>query len=103
MTTTATTTAATVEPVVDNTDLMVATYILVTRAEQFPELRRTEAQARLKLAAAIQAMDEIEDLAAAGHKVHSLAEQAEVERAKDTYAQALADLLRGQGASCSDS
>ena len=61
-----------------------------------PELRRAEAQARVQLAAAVMAMDEVEDRIAAGEKIHSLYEQAAVERAKDAYAQALADLVRGE-------
>jgi len=84
------------EPAVDDADLAVTAYVLAVRKTQYPQLVRAEAQARLHLAAAIQAMDEVEDLAEAGHKVHSLTEQAEVERAKDAYAQALADLVRGQ-------
>ncbi|MFF1880219.1 hypothetical protein ACFVVC_01955 [Pseudarthrobacter sp. NPDC058196] len=61
-----------------------------------PDLRRAEAQARVQLAAAVMAMDEVEDRIAAGEKIHSLYEQAAVERAKEAYAQALADLVRGQ-------
>ncbi|MCR1163187.1 hypothetical protein NEK97_17120 [Paenarthrobacter sp. UW852] len=41
-------------------------------------------------------MDEVEDRIAAGEKIHSLYEQAAIERAKDAYAQALADLIRGE-------
>lgn len=63
-----------------------------------PELRRAEAQARVQLAAAVIAMDEVEDRIAAGEKIHSLYEQAAIERAKDAYAQALANLVRGSTA-----
>jgi len=56
-----------------------------------PELGHAEAKARVRLAAAIIAMDEAE----AQPERHSLTEQAEVEAAKNEYAQALANLLRG--------
>lgn len=69
-----------------------ATFRLAFAAKQHPELKRAEAEARLDLAAAIMAMDEAD-----GDPMrHSLQEQAEVEAATDTYADALANLLRGE-------
>lgn len=86
----------------DDADLVLATYTLAVRKTQYPQLVRAEAQARLKLAAAIAAMDEVEDLIEAGLSPHSLIEQDAVEQAKDDYAQALADLMRGQASGSSD-
>ncbi|WP_247040255.1 hypothetical protein [Arthrobacter rhizosphaerae] len=68
-----------------------ATFTLTMRGRHRPELRRAEAQARLRFAAAIHSMYAAEDVP--GH--HNLNEQAAVELAKDAYAQALADLIRG--------
>ncbi|MFK0244526.1 hypothetical protein ACIQUM_07495 [Amycolatopsis azurea] len=61
-----------------------------------PVLRRAEAAARVDLAAAIIAMDAADDRIAAGENVHSMNEQAAVEEALRAYAQALANLVRGQ-------
>lgn len=57
-----------------------------------PELNRAEASARVDLAAAIMAMDEAADVPGR----HNMQEQAEVERAIRAYADALADLVRGE-------
>ena len=57
--------------------------------------KRRVADARLELAAAILAMDAVDDRIESGEKIHSLQEQAAVELAKNAYAQALANLLRG--------
>ncbi|MFF8917485.1 hypothetical protein ACF08M_30295 [Streptomyces sp. NPDC015032] len=65
-------------------------------SERHPELKRRVADARLELAAAILAMDAVEERIQAGEKIHSLQEQAAVELAKNAYAQTLADLLRGE-------
>jgi len=54
-------------------------------------LSRAEAEARLDLAAAIQAWD-----AATAEGGYGIYHQHEVEKAKDAYAQALADLVRGE-------
>lgn len=78
---------------------VAATYRLAMHRERHPGLKRAESTARLHLAAAIIAMDEAESQPGR----HSLQEQAEVERAKDAYAQALADLLRGESGSCEGS
>lgn len=75
-----------------------ATFLLGLRRISHKDLLRAEAQARLDFAAAIIAMDEVDDRIAAGEKIHSLNEQAAVERAKDAYAQALANLVRGETA-----
>lgn len=64
--------------------------------QQYPELIRAEARTRVMLAAAIQAFDEVEGRIEDGEKIHSLHEQAAVEQAKDDYAHALANLLRGE-------
>ena len=74
-----------------------ATYRLAFAREQHPVLRQREADARLVLAAAIMQLDEAEDTddVVAG-KRHTLQEQAAVEEAKNAYAQALADLIRGE-------
>jgi len=61
-----------------------------------PELRRAEATARVDLAAAIVAMDTVENRVEAGEKRHSLNEQAAVEQATRNYAEALARLIRGE-------
>lgn len=80
----------------DEATAVAATYRLAMHREQYPGLKRVESTARLYLAAAIIAMDEAENQPGR----HSLQEQAEVERAKDAYAKALADLLRGENGSC---
>lgn len=61
-----------------------------------PELGRSEAQARVSLAVAILAMDEVDERIANGEKIHSLQEQANIELASRAYQQALANLLRGE-------
>lgn len=70
-----------------------AVYRLAMMRMQYPELGRAEAVAKLALAAAITAWDEAEAASDPGR--HTLFEQAAVESAKDAYAQALANLLRG--------
>lgn len=62
--------------------------------DRHPELRAAEADARLALAAAIIAWDEAEQAQVPGR--HTLHEQAAVNQASTAYAQALADLLRGE-------
>lgn len=77
-----------------------ATYRMATMRERHADLGRAEAQARTDLAAAIIAMDEADELARRDPSRHSMQEQARVELAKARYAQALADLLRGEAQSC---
>lgn len=61
-----------------------------------PHLQQREIEARLTLTAAIMQLDEAEDTdAVVGGLLHSLHERALVELAKNAYAQALADLIRG--------
>lgn len=71
-------------------------YQLSMMSGRHPEMKRRVADARLELAAAILTMDAVDERIEAGEKIHSLQEQAAVEHAKNTYAQALADLLRGE-------
>lgn len=63
-----------------------------------PELSQAERAARLKLVGAINAWDALEDLIADGAVTgrHTLQEQAAVNQATSDYAQALANLLRGE-------
>lgn len=61
-----------------------------------PALGRAEAQARVRLAAAIIAMDAVDERIANGESIHSLQEQAGVELAGRAHQQALANLLRGE-------
>ncbi|MEU3049099.1 hypothetical protein ABZ705_21760 [Streptomyces sp. NPDC006984] len=75
---------------------VAAVHRLSVMSERHPELKRRVADARLELAAAILAMDAVEERIQAGEKLHSLQEQAAVELAKNAHAQALADLLRGE-------
>lgn len=75
---------------------VAAVHRLSVMSERHPELKRRVADARLELAAAILAMDAVEERIQAGEKIHSLQEQAAVELAKNAHAQALADLLRGE-------
>ncbi|MGW1784895.1 hypothetical protein ACWCQQ_38195 [Streptomyces sp. NPDC002143] len=75
---------------------VAAVHRLSVMSERHPELKRRVADARLELAAAILAMDAVEERVQAGKKIHSLQEQAAVELAKNAHAQALADLLRGE-------
>lgn len=75
---------------------VAAVHRLGVMSERHPELKRRVADARLKLAAAVLAMDAVEERIQAGEKIHSLQEQAAVELAKNAHAQALADLLRGE-------
>ena len=70
--------------------LIGATARLAFTRRQHPDLKTAEAQARLRLAAAVMAMDE------AFESGPAIAEQLAVEEAKNEYAQALADLVRGQ-------
>lgn len=71
-----------------------ATFTLAMRGSSHPELKRALADARLDLAAAIQAMD------AAFERVESgIAEQLAVNTAMVNHAAAMADLLRGEAAS----
>ena len=67
-----------------------------------PELVKAEAEARVRLAAAVIALDDIEKRISLGEPMHSLYEQMLVEQAKNEYAQALADLMRGQASDASD-
>lgn len=62
-----------------------------------PELSQAERTARLKLVGAINAWDALEDLIADGTVTgrHTYQEQAAVDQAATDYAQALANLLRG--------
>lgn len=75
---------------------VAAVHRLSVMSERHPELKRRVADARLELAAAILAMDAVEERIQAGEKIHSFQEQAAVELAKNAHAQALADLLRGE-------
>lgn len=72
-----------------------AVSVLGFARQKHPELRHAEAAARLDLAAAIIAMDAVNERIDAGEKIHCMNEQAAVERAQHAYAQALADLVRG--------
>jgi hypothetical protein len=65
-------------------------------SERHPELKRHVADARLGLTAAVLAMDDVEERIQAGERIHSLQEEAAVEQAKTAFAQALADLVRGE-------
>lgn len=56
-----------------------ATFLLGLRRISHKDLLRAEAQARLDFAAAIIAMDEVDDRIAAGESIHSLNEQVAVE------------------------
>lgn len=69
-----------------------AAFRLTFTSEFHPELRDAEAQARIALAAAIIKMDAAEGIPGR----HNLDEQVAVERATQAYAQALADLVRGE-------
>ncbi|PUB32535.1 hypothetical protein C8K30_1011061 [Promicromonospora sp. AC04] len=71
---------------------VATTFRLAVMAERHPALRRAEARARLRLAAAIQAMDEAGSVPGR----HDLGEQAAVELASQRYSRALADLVRGE-------
>ncbi|SDH39102.1 hypothetical protein [Microbacterium sp. 77mftsu3.1] len=74
-----------------------AVHRLAFAREQHPDLVRAEAQARVDLAAAIMKLDEAADSDdVIWGRRHTMQEQAAVERAKNAYAQALADLLRGE-------
>ena len=68
-----------------------AVHRLAFAREQHPELSRRLAEAKVELAAAIIAMDEAADIPGR----HNLHEQAAVETMTQRYAQALADLVRG--------
>lgn len=84
-----------VSPEISEAARVGATARLAFARQQHPELVRAEAQARLDLAAAIMAMDDAADLPGR----HNFNEQVAVEQAKDHYAAALADLVRGEAAS----
>ncbi|MFJ1733261.1 hypothetical protein [Streptomyces sp. NPDC088254] len=75
---------------------VAAVHRLGVMTSKHPKLKSRLADARLELAAAILAMDAVEERIQAGEKIHSLQEQAAVEQAKNAHAQALADLLRGE-------
>ncbi|MFC8125469.1 hypothetical protein [Streptomyces sp. NPDC057302] len=83
-------------PTVSEEQKIDAVHRLGVMSERHPELKRRVADARLELAAVILAMDAVDERIQAGEKIHSLQEQAAVEQAKNTHAQALADLLRGE-------
>lgn len=72
---------------------LAATVRLAFARKQHPLLVRDEATARVKLAAAIIAMDEASDQPGR----HNLAEQAVVNEALTEYGDALAKLIRGEG------
>lgn len=71
-----------------------ATHRLAMNKIACPDLVEAEAEARVRLAAAIIALDDIEERISFGEPMHSLYEQMLVEQAKDEYAQTLANLLR---------
>ncbi|MEW1629635.1 hypothetical protein AB0387_19895 [Streptomyces sp. NPDC089173] len=75
---------------------VAAAYRLGVMTSQHPKLRSRLADAQLELAAAIVTMDAVEERIQAGEEIHSLQEQVGVELAKNNYAQALAELLRGE-------
>ena len=84
-------------PEADPAAQISAVFCLATQDRLHPGLRRAETQARLALAAAIMAFDQ--RLEACGDDLsHTLHEQAAIEEAKTAYAQALADLVRGETA-----
>lgn len=74
-------------------DTWAATFTLSMHRKRFPELVKAEAQSRLLLAAAIQRLDAAYD---ADPDDPALFEQVAVTEASQAYAQALADLLRGE-------
>lgn len=75
---------------------IVAVARLASARQVRPELAEREAEARVELAAAIMTMDEIRDEAVdEGFSPLLMLAEGEVETLKNTYAQALADLLRG--------
>ncbi len=73
-------------------DHINALFRLAMMSESHPELANRERGARLRLAAAIMAMDGAEGQPGR----HNLHEQAEVNRLMQEHAQALADLVRGE-------
>lgn len=73
-----------------------AVHVLAMNRQSYPQLVRAEAQARLDMAVAVIAMDEIDVRVATGEKIHNLQEQASVEMASHAYLQALANLVRGE-------
>ncbi|MER6367104.1 hypothetical protein ABT255_01775 [Streptomyces mirabilis] len=75
---------------------VAAVHRLSVMSERHPELKRRVADTRLELAAAILAMDAVDERIQEGEKIHSLQEQAAVDQAKNAHARALADLLRGE-------
>ena len=85
----------------EHTEAMVDFVAAIARLgfarEQHPDLIRAEAHARVELAAAIMALDEAEDTAEE-RGAHTMHEQVAVEEATRRFAQALADLVRGEKA-----
>lgn len=81
----------TASPAADDTAGLASIFKLMMMGQSHPELRKAEARARVQLASAIRALD----AAASVPGRHTLNEQLAVNQAKDDYAQALADLLRG--------
>ncbi|MBD0673987.1 hypothetical protein [Streptomyces sp. CBMA156] len=75
---------------------VAAVYRLGVMTAKHPALKGRLADTRLELAAAIIALDAVEERIQGGEKIHSLQEQTAVEQAKNDYAQALAELLRGE-------
>lgn len=71
-----------------------ATFTLAMHKKLYPDLNRALAEARLDLAAAIQALDRAVDKGEPG-----IAEDIIVSHTTTAHAQALADLLRGQARS----
>lgn len=78
---------------------IVAVARLASARQVRPELKTREAEARVELAAAIMTMDEIrdedDDSDEGDFNPLLMLAEIEVETLKNTYAQALADLLRG--------
>ncbi|MEW1881876.1 MULTISPECIES: hypothetical protein [Nocardiaceae] len=70
--------------------LIQATFRLAMHSKSCPDLKRAEAQARLRLASAIIALDD----AHLSDERHTFMEQAAVENALGEYGNALASLLR---------
>lgn len=70
--------------------LIQATFRLAMHSKACPDLKRAEAQARLRLASAIIALDD----AHLSDAQHTFMEQAAVENALSEYGNALASLLR---------
>ncbi|MFE7116565.1 hypothetical protein ACFU99_14250 [Streptomyces sp. NPDC057654] len=82
-------------PTISEEQKAAAVHRLSKMSEQHPELKHRLADARLELAAAILAMDAVEERIQVGEKIHSFQEQFTVDVAESAHAEALADLLRG--------